>query len=216
MEIVAVVARGVDNTAAPAGLGGSWERAWSAAAALEVANSQSHPRVAPWRAAFKGLGFSGKKFPSSIEAILRRALKGGQAFTINSLVDFYNTVSLENVVPAGGYDLEGVEELELRFTRESDRFQALDDRESIPVPAGEVGYVQAETVLTRHFVWRQSRQALITESTRDVLLLSEVLGELPDGVADRVEEQFTTGLREHFGVAGEPVRLSATRLEANW
>ncbi|MDH3744521.1 MAG: phenylalanine--tRNA ligase beta subunit-related protein [Acidobacteriota bacterium] len=216
MSIVAVVARDVDNTVATAEHGEEWAKVWSAAAKTEIANSQSHPRVAPWRSAFKRLGVSGKKFPSSIEAILRRALKGGAAFSINPLVDFYNTVSLANVVPAGGYDIGGIEELELRLTRDGDVFQALDDEESIPVPAGEVAYVVGSTVLTRHFVWRQSRQALIGEASRNVLLLSEVLGDLPAAVVDNVEKMLLDGLREIFGVVGRPVRLSENRLEAEW
>jgi hypothetical protein len=33
--------------------------------------------------------------------------------------------------------------------------------------------------LTRHLVWRQSRAALVDETTTHALVLSEVLGELP-------------------------------------
>jgi DNA/RNA-binding domain of Phe-tRNA-synthetase-like protein len=42
------------------------------------------------------MGVSGRKFPSSIEALLRRAFKGGEPLRINPLVDFYNAVSLES------------------------------------------------------------------------------------------------------------------------
>ncbi|MDP8946327.1 MAG: hypothetical protein M3N03_10425 [Actinomycetota bacterium] len=40
------------------------------------------------------MGVSGRKFPSSIEDLLRRAFKGGEPLRINPLVDFYNAVSL--------------------------------------------------------------------------------------------------------------------------
>ena len=48
-----------------------------------------------------------KRFPISIEAMLRRALKGG-AFRINPLVDLYNALSLRHICPAGAVDLDAV------------------------------------------------------------------------------------------------------------
>lgn len=55
--------------------------------------------------------------------------------------------------------------LELRLTRRGDTFQALDKNEPVAVPDGEVAYVTGRTVLTRHFVWRQSRAGIITPET---------------------------------------------------
>ena len=83
--------------------GQSWEDA--ARSASDHDNPQSHPRVAAWRTAMSEVGISGRKFPSSIESLLRRAFKGGGPPHINPLVDFYNAVSLRHVVPAGGFDL---------------------------------------------------------------------------------------------------------------
>jgi DNA/RNA-binding domain of Phe-tRNA-synthetase-like protein len=145
------------------------------------------------------IGVSGQKFPSSVEAILRRAMKGDDPFSINPLVDFYNLVSLRHVVPAGGFDLEKLDEaLELRLTRRGDTFQALDESESVPVPPGEVGYVTGRTVLTRHFVWRQSRAGLITPTTHSVFLVSEILGPLGERLAESVIEAFRAGLTRYF------------------
>ena len=81
---------------------------------------------------------SGKKFPSSIEALLRRALKGGPPVYINPLVDLYNAVSLAHTVPAGGFDLTDLDDRqELRFPREGDTFQALDEDSPVPVPPSQ-------------------------------------------------------------------------------
>jgi DNA/RNA-binding domain of Phe-tRNA-synthetase-like protein len=218
MRIITVLARGVDNGASYPALQVEWERAWTRAAeARTYGNSQSHPRVKPWREAFQQIGFSGKKFPSSIEALLRRALKGGAPPTISPLVDFYNMVSLTHIAPAGGFDVAGLnDDLKLRLTREGDTFQALDDDAAAPVPAGEVAYVTGSTVLTRHFVWRQAQQALITKNTRDVLLVSEILADVPDDVILSVESDLLQGLETLFHVAGEASRLDATTLVAAW
>src|SRR5579884_3425053 len=129
IRIVVAPARGVDNTVARPGVEQAWREAWARASAegAPYGNAQSHPRVRPWRERFTAMGVSGKQFPSSVEALLRRALKGGEPFTINPLVDMYNAVSLRHVVPVGGFDLADVRgPIELRLTREGDTFAALD------------------------------------------------------------------------------------------
>ena len=57
-----------------------WRRSWEDAArsASDYDNPQSHPQVAAWRAAMGAMGISGRKFPSSIESLLRRAFKGAE------------------------------------------------------------------------------------------------------------------------------------------
>ena len=218
MRIVAVLARGIDNRAEHPGVRENWEHTWdNTAEARSYGNSQSHPRVRPWRAAFQRIGVSGKHFPSSIEALLRRALKGGPPVCINALVDSYNTVSLAHTVPAGGFDLADLgDRLDLRFTREGDTFQALDEDSAAPVPPGEVAYAAGSIVLTRHFVWRQARAGMITHDTRDVLLVSEILGDLGDDVDDAVESDLLKRLSTAFGVEGQSRRLDRTCVDASW
>lgn len=184
MRIAVAVASGVENAAPRPKVDAFWRAAWAAAAptATTYGNAQSHPRVQPWRERFRAMGISPKDFPSSIEAMLRRALKGGEPFAVNPLVDFYNAVSLWHVVPAGGFDLdEIVGPLELRLSRSGDQFTPLDGSEPVAVPPGEVAYADGTTVLTRHFVWRQARTGLIGPQTRSVVLVSEVLGEVGEG-----------------------------------
>ena len=64
---------------------------------------QDHPHIKAWRDAFTKLGISASKYHSSIESLLRRALKGGPFPRINPVVDLYNAVSLKYLVPMGGH-----------------------------------------------------------------------------------------------------------------
>src|SRR4051794_41495989 len=107
MRVAVAVAEGVDNASPCPTVEALWRESWAAAGGLAVqyANAQSHPHVAPWRERFKAMGVSSKEYRSSIEALLRRAMKGGEPFSINPLVDFYNAVSLRHISPAGGFDL---------------------------------------------------------------------------------------------------------------
>jgi DNA/RNA-binding domain of Phe-tRNA-synthetase-like protein len=211
MRIVGVVADEIDNRVDRPAVNERWTAVWDgAAAAAQFGNAQSHPRVVPWRERFRAMGVSPKEFPSSIEALLRRALKGGVPFSINPLVDFYNAVSLRHVVPAGGFDLDHVDgSLEMRLTREGDTFTGLDAGSALMVAPGEIAYATGSTVLTRHFVWRQSREALITPDTRRAVLLAEVLGEVGEETAQAVLDEFGAGLAAIFGVASAPFVASA-------
>jgi DNA/RNA-binding domain of Phe-tRNA-synthetase-like protein len=114
-------------------------------------------------------------------------------------VDFYNAVSPRHVVPAGGFDLEEIDEtLELRLTCAGDAFHPLDSSAPESVGEGEVAYASSAEILTRHFVYKQSRKALLDDSTTSLFLVSEVLGEVGGRVANAVLDDFTSGLQHHF------------------
>jgi DNA/RNA-binding domain of Phe-tRNA-synthetase-like protein len=203
LKLPVAVAEGIHPTTDVPGIETMWLQSWEEAvrSASDYQSPQSHPRVAPWREAMTAMGVSGRKFPSSIEALLRRAFKGGEPPRINPLVNFYNAVSLRHVVPAGSFDLEGIDgALELRLTREEDTFQPLGGSSEVDVEPGEVAYASGNENLIRYFVWKQSRKGLLDEATRSLFLVSEVLGEVESdsGVADAVLEDFANGLRHYF------------------
>jgi DNA/RNA-binding domain of Phe-tRNA-synthetase-like protein len=138
---------------------------------------------------------------------MRRASKGAAPPRINALVDFYNGLSLRFVVPIGGFDIGalGDGDIDVRLTRAGDTFLALDAEDPSAVPAGEVAYVHGSTVLTRHLVWRQSRPGLILPGTSDVVLLCEILRDMPrPELLDEVRSTFVVGLERWF----EPVSLA--------
>jgi DNA/RNA-binding domain of Phe-tRNA-synthetase-like protein len=209
LKLPVAVAENVEAAADTPGVEKLWRQAWEEAGQLvpNYSNAQSHPRVAAWRDAMASTGVSGRKFPSSVESLLRRAFKGGEPPSINPLVDFYNSISLRHVVPAGGFDLAQLgNALELRLTRNGDTFRPLDSTSAERVEPGEVAYASGNEILTRHFVWKQSHTGLLGESTSSVFLVCEVLGEVEesaDGLAQAVLEDLSEGLRRHFGA--EPV-----------
>lgn len=218
IRLAVVVAHGIDNQHTPTTIADQWQSVWNEAqAAKQYGNAQSHPHVRPWREHFRALGISSKDFPSSIEALLRRALKGGEPFSINALVDFYNAVSLRYVVPVGGFDIDQLHgPLELRLTQEGDTFTALGEQTFVPVPAGEVAYADGQTVLTRHFVWRQAQTGLIAPSTRSVFLVSEILGEVGQDVAEAVLADLHTGVQTLFNVPAQTFLLDSRNPAASW
>jgi DNA/RNA-binding domain of Phe-tRNA-synthetase-like protein len=178
MAIVAVAGRGIENHVPNESVEGAWRQAWEELPARLAGcpNPQSHPSIGAWREVFRSQGVSGKAFPSSVEALARRALKGGEPIRINPLVDVTNAVAVRHLVPTGGFDMAGAgDPLSIRLTRAGENFQALDDEEPQPVAEGEAAYACGALLLTRHLCWRQARRMLMTPRSRDVLLVSEVL-----------------------------------------
>ncbi|HEX6990181.1 MAG TPA: phenylalanine--tRNA ligase beta subunit-related protein [Bacillota bacterium] len=207
IRVVMVIATGIDARRPRQELSARLAAAWSSAgqAALDAGSPQAHPRIRPWRKALSAQGFPGDKFPCSVEAMMRRARRGGPPPFINPLVDFYNAVSLERLIPGGGWDLKALEgDLALRLTRPGETFLALDAQEPVPVSAGETSYADARDLLTRHLAWRQSRKALLQADTRHAVLVAEFLpnpetGDDPDGVAEEMAAAFREGLEGYFG-----------------
>jgi DNA/RNA-binding domain of Phe-tRNA-synthetase-like protein len=208
LQVVVVVAHDI---AAPdlGGVDARWSAAWSRVhTSFGFPNPQSHPHVSAWRLAMKGAGAFHKEYPTSVEALVRRALKSPLPVRINPLVDFYNSVSLELVVPAGGYDLDALASpLELRLSRPGDTFEALDASTSEAVPPGELAYTAGDSVVTRHLVWRQSRLGLVTAATRSALFLSELLpSQAP--LIEVVQRALASGLRVWFRASVHSAVLS--------
>jgi DNA/RNA-binding domain of Phe-tRNA-synthetase-like protein len=148
---------------------------------------QNHPNVRVWREAFTKLGVSASKYPSSIEAIIRRALKGGPFPRINPVVDLYNAMSLKYRVPMGGHAIPPLAgDIVLGFAEGTENFMPMDAAEQERVEKGEVVYKDREEVLTRRWVWRQCEKDKVTEMTTSVFVPIDVMPGLAEGLIEKV------------------------------
>jgi DNA/RNA-binding domain of Phe-tRNA-synthetase-like protein len=162
--------------------------------------AQEHPRIKPWRTAFTKLGISGSKFPSSIESMARRVLKGDPFPKINPLVDLYNSVSLKFLVPMGGHDLDTIKgNIHLRFAEGWEPFTPLGSGETMIVPKGELVYRDGVEVLTRNWVWRQCDKDKATEKTKNIFIPIDVLGEVGRERADEIILELSRLIPMHLG-----------------
>ena len=162
--------------------------------------AQEHPRIKPWRTAFSKLGISGSKFPSSIESMARRVLKGDPFPTINPLVDLYNSVSLKYLVPMGGHDLDTLEgDVHLRFAEGWEPFTPMGGGETMTVPKGELVYRDDREVLTRNWVWRQCEKDKATKQTKNIFIPIDVLGEVGRERADEIIQELSHLIPKYLG-----------------
>src|SRR4051812_19479234 len=89
--VLAMTAEGLAN-----GLPDAASAAWLRAAAERAANPAEDPHVEAGQEAYRGFGAKPKRTRPSVDALLRRA---GSLPEINRVVDAYNAVSVEYVLP---------------------------------------------------------------------------------------------------------------------
>lgn len=150
---------------------------------------QDHPNVLVWREAFKKLGISASKYYSSIEALLRRALKGGPFPRINPVVDLYNSISLKYLVPMGGHAIEPIEgNICLGFAEGDEPFFPMEGGEQEFPDKGEVVYKDEKEILTRRWVWRQCSKDRVTADTKTVFIPIDIMEGLPQNIYELISD----------------------------
>jgi DNA/RNA-binding domain of Phe-tRNA-synthetase-like protein len=138
-----------------------------------------HPHIAAWRQAYAAFGAKPSRFPCSVEALLDRTLKGRDLPAINRIVDRYNAVSLEHVLPVGGEDLDRLTgDLVLTFATGTEPWDTIQEGQptiQYPEP-GEIVWADPSAVTCRRWNWRQGLRTQLTETTRNAYF---VLDRLP-------------------------------------
>lgn len=147
-------------------------------AAFGEEKPSTHPHIAAWRQAFESFGAKPKKFLCSVEALLSRTLKGNDLPTINYLVDLYNAVSIQHVLPVGGEDWDRLEsDLVLTFATGDESFDTVENGEAViahPEP-GEVIWADSAGVTCRRWNWRQCRRTQLTLDSRNAYFVLDRL-----------------------------------------
>jgi DNA/RNA-binding domain of Phe-tRNA-synthetase-like protein len=199
-DYVAVVVRADGLTNGPPDARGA-QRLAAAEASLRargMSRMADDPHIAAWRAAFGAFGAKPSKYRCSAEALGARVLKGQPLPQINRLVDLYNAVSVEHVVPAGGEDLDALDGgLHLTFATGTEVFDARDHVETVERAApGEVVWRDDTAVTCRRWNWRQGRRTQLTDSTTSAFFILDALGDAGSERLDGAAQALEAGLRD--------------------
>ena len=142
-----------------------------------TATIEEIPQVAAWRAAFREFGVKPRSAVSSLEALLRRTADGLPR--IDRLTDHYNAISVSQLVPFGGEDLDAYDGPPRLVVATGDEpFDALERGEvthTNPKP-GEVVWRDDAGVTCRRWNWRQCARTRLTPDTRNALYIIDGLG----------------------------------------
>jgi DNA/RNA-binding domain of Phe-tRNA-synthetase-like protein len=194
-----VLAYGVTNSDSPSDLIAMLRTAeMSVRDQLDKDGLIEHPRIFPWREAFRTFGAKPGQFRSSIEAMVRRVLSNNELPSINALVDIGNVMSLRYLVPIGGHAIDVVnQDIILRPAAGGEEFVPFGSEQVEHPHPGEIVFVEGNTVLTRRWCWRQANHTLTLLSTTAIEFN---IDGLPPVSEDEVETicQETMGLIERF------------------
>ncbi len=165
-----VVARGIDNRNSRSEISALLDSSiGSIRERLQDINLKEYPAINLYREAFVKLDFNPNKFMCSIEALVKRIMKGGEFPRINNIVDLGNAISLKYILPLGAHDLNKAEgDIEVRFSRPEDVFVPFGAVEAEKPELGELVYASGSKVKTRRWIWRQSDEGKITEDSSNV------------------------------------------------
>jgi len=178
LNLGVVIVKNIDNTGEDSGvITFLREHEKNAAEKFETTETLSqNPKIAPWRAAYSSFGAKPKKYKCSVEALMRRAIKGEQLQHISKIVDLYNALSLKHILPMGGDDIDNIDgNVVLKIADGTEKFVPLLSEEVENPHEGEVVYSDDKDVLCRRWNWRECDKSKMTEATKNVILYAEGL-----------------------------------------
>jgi len=154
--------------------------------------------VSLYRNVMKEAGINPNKYPASIEAMFKRIIKGGNLPNINSLVDLCNAVSIENTLSLGGHDLGDIDDdLEVRFSKEGDKFLPFGSNEFEKVDGKELVFTSGNKVQTRKWVWRQSELGKVTLDSSNIFF--QLVGFGNDSSLENAMNNIECLIEDRFG-----------------
>lgn len=164
--------------------------------------------IKEWREAFTK--FKTKKGArSSIEALLKRVSQGREFHPINPLVDLYNSISLTYGLPCGGEDVNCIAgDMHLGKAKGGEAFFPLGAEEDAPALPEEIIYYDNEGAICRNFNWREAQRTMLTEETKDAVLVIEAITPAQKERAVEAVEALKALIADYFGVTGEVAHLT--------
>lgn len=152
------------------------------------------PSIAKWREIYKSFGAKPSKFRNSVEALIKRVVRGDEIYKINSLVDLYNLISIKYKMTIGGEEIDRIEgDLVLDFAKGNEEFIALGRDQNESPWEGEVVYKDNRGVVCRCWNYREADRTKLTKETKNAIIVIE------NNLYERSEE-FKIALNELGGL----------------
>jgi DNA/RNA-binding domain of Phe-tRNA-synthetase-like protein len=125
------------------------------------------PKFTTWRDAFVRVGINPSQSRPAHEALARRILQGKSLPDINPAVNIGNAFSIKYLLPIGVHPLDNVpNDIELKFANGTENFVPFGSDMLEHPKKGEVILVEGNEVLTRCWIWRQSKSSATLKTTR--------------------------------------------------
>jgi lysyl-tRNA synthetase, class I len=164
------------------------------------------PVIAKWRSIYSSFGTKAKKSPCSVEALLKRIVKGGDLPSINPLVNIYNYMSLKSLMPMGADNLDKISgDVLLARATGDESFIAIGVNDIVNPKSGEVVYKDSEKVLCRKWNFRECDESKLTKDTKNAILYVE---DVTNVGVESVIEELNSIIKENLGITGVTATLN--------
>ena len=141
----------------------------SVRSSMQIDSILENAHIAAWREAYRQAGFKPSEFRPSVEALVRRVLRGDALPTINRIVDIGTLLSIKYLLPIGAHATDHLQQgLTLRFASGDERFEPFGTNLVESPTAGEIVFCDGAVVVTRRWTWRQGKHTLIEPHTTAV------------------------------------------------
>lgn len=202
-----LVARGVDNSREVPAVLALLRAAEAGVRGGELADFKNHPALAAWADVFRTMNLNPNRYPPSVVNLIKRTRKGADLPYVNTLVALFNCVSLRNLVPCGGDDLDAVSgDLRLDFARGDEQYVPLgrpEAREHPPV--GEVVYLDTgdRDVFCRAWCWKNGDRSKLLPSTTRAAINVDVMNSGGEAALAPIAAELADWLTRYAGAEVE-------------
>lgn len=163
------------------------------------------PEIRSVRAMFREWGMDPSKYRPSSEALLRRVVQGKGLYRVSNVVDIANLGSIETGWPYGCYDRSQVRApIAFRHGSAGERYEGIGKKmwhlEGRPVLADSDGPFGSPI--------SDSTRSMVTESTRDILVVIYAPKAAPDGRVEQAMAQLGERLTQFAGAQAARVAIN--------
>jgi len=131
----------------------------------------SFPEVLSYRKLYKEMGIDWHSRRPSPEALLRRISQKKELYQVNTCVDAYNLVVMNQKVSVGAFDLDQIQfPTILKFPKNTDQIFLLGDSEPTTYKSTELAYFDKQGGYNIDFNYRDAQRTKVTEKTTNILI----------------------------------------------
>lgn len=215
LNVGVVVAKGIDNTGeSPEILDLLKSESQKIRSEYDMESLAKNPKIIAWREAYKSFGAKPKKYKCSVENLYRMILEGIELRHINKVVDLYNYISLKNLIPVGGDDIDKIDGgITLKLAEGNEPFIQLNSDKVDNPKEGEVVYADEKEILCRRWNWRECDKSKMAEDTKNNTLVVEGLSPVSKEDVESIINELAELVKKFCGGEVEKYILNSENTE---
>lgn len=149
--------------------------------------------IKKWKNSLEKVGIDPEKHPVSVKALLKRIQDQKEIRSINPLVDLYNSITIDTLIPMGAYNLDTVKgDITLGYANGTEIYHPLGKKELEKAEKGEFLFMDEKEAMCRYWVCKQGKTHAISPYTKNIIFRVEAIcqtdKEFKDAMASLAKE----------------------------